>query len=284
MIQNLRQIRSRIRGIENVRKITRAMQMVSSAKLNQIKKKFYSANSYFLSLEAVLKDLLADSEKGVHPLLKKREEIRNVALCVMASDTGLCGTYNHNLLGLAEDFLGSYDKDKVRLIAVGREAFSHFTKKDFPVEKSYMGLYGRYVPKLADEIAKDLMDIFSSGEADEVYLAYTRFRSSLRHEPAIEKFLEVGPAGGRDRHCILEPGATAILEEMVPRYLFTKMRVAMLDAFTSEHSARMFAMKTATDNADDMIETLTLARNKARQAAITKEVVEIAMAAEAMRG
>ena len=284
MIQTLRQIRSRIKGAESIRKITRAMEMVSAAKLNRVKRALYASRPYFLELETVLGNLVADIGSGCHPLLEKRDTGSGVALCVMASDTGLCGTYNHTLLRFAETFLKNYDKNTVRVVPVGKEAFSYFSRKGFPVENSYVGSYGRYSKETCDTITKDLIEIFSKGKADEVYVAYTHFSSSLKHVPVIEKLLNIEPDKGLNKHYILEPDAKAILDELVPKYLFTKMQAIMLDAFTSEHASRMFAMKTATDNAEDMIDVLTLARNKARQFAITKEVIEIAMSAEAVKG
>lgn len=283
MIQTLRQIRTRIRSIENTRKITRAMEMISAAKLNRVKKMFYASRPYFFNLESILRGLLSDT-KCIHPLLEKRQERKNVALCVITSDTGLCGTHNHNLLRAASAFLESHNKNQIRLITVGKAAFSYFHKRDFFVENAYLGLYGRYSAQVSDSITKNLIDIFSSGEADEVYVAYTHFSSSLRHNPVVEKFLNIEFDEKRRVRYILEPNADDILEEMIPKFLITRMRVILLDAFTSEHSARMFAMHNATDNADGLIDTLTLARNKARQAAITKEVLEIAMSAEALKG
>jgi len=284
MIETLRQVKSRIRGAENIQKITRAMEMVSSAKLNRVKKALYASRPYLLALENILGNLMADIGSGHHPLLEKRDGMNGVALCVIASDTGLCGTYNHNLLRYAENFLKDLDKGPACIVPVGKEAFSYFNRLGFSIEKAYLGSYGRYSKETCDAITEHLIDIFLKARADEIYVAYTRFSSSLKHAPVIDRLLNIEPGSGRERRYILEPDARAILDEMVPEYLFTRMRVTMLDAFTSEHTSRMFAMKTATDNAEDMIDALTLARNKARQFAITKEVVEIAMSAEALRG
>jgi F-type H+-transporting ATPase subunit gamma len=284
MIQTLRQIRSRIKGAENIKKITRAMEMVSAAKLNRAKKTFYAYRPYFQALESVLKDLIAGIDPRIHPLLETRENKKSAALCVIASDTGLCGNYNHTVLRFAEAFLTNYDKNAVSIVPVGKEAFSYFSKRGFSIKNAYMGSFGRYSHETCDAVTKDLIEIFSTGRADDIYVAYTHFSSSLKHAPVVEKFLNISLDGGREKRYILEPDAAAILSEMVPKYLLTKMRVIMLDAFTSEHTSRMFAMKTATDNAVEMIDTLTLARNKARQFAITREVLEIAMSAEAVKG
>jgi len=282
MIQNLRQIKSRIKSIENTRKITRAMETISAAKLNRIKNSFYAARSYSASLEAALRRFLADTATE-NPLIKKRESVRNVALCVIGSDTGLCGPYNNDVIKQAEVFLGRYNKDSVRLLAVGREIFAYFKNKGYTVSRSYIGLYGRYSVKISQELVNELISVYLSGETDEAYIAYTHFSSNLRHMPVIEKFLDLDPADGKRMYYIFEPDADKIAEDMIPRYLISKMNTVIMDAFTAEHSARMLAMKIATDNADELIDTLTLARNKARQSQITREVVEIAMAAEAIK-
>jgi len=282
--QNLRQIRVRIKSIENTRKITRAMEMVSASKLSRVKAPFSLIRPYLAELESMLCNLLSDSPGLKNALLEKREKIKNSALCVVTSDTGLCGTYNDNVIKCAEQFLGGIKDHNVSVIAVGKEGHNHFQKKGFRVTGSYPGLYGRYSPKTADVITGDLKTMFISGEADEVHVAYSRFRASLRHPPAVEKLFAVEFTAKPGSGHIFEPPAEAMLDSMILRYATCKMRAILMEAFTAEHSARMLAMKTATDNADDLIKQLTLARNKARQFAITKEVLEISASAEALKG
>lgn len=282
MIENLPQIKLRIRSIAATRRITRAMEMISAAKLNRVKVLHYGANAYFTNLENIFNGLLADAKGLKHPLLQQRESVKIIALCVITSDTGLCGSYNHNVLRAADEFIERHSYCNIRLIAIGKEAAKHFREHEMLLN-SYVGLYGRYSAKLVETIAKDLVTIFTSEEADEIYIAHTKFSAALRHKPVVDKFLNIEPDYAREERHILEPDASALLEAMVPKYLFHKMRMILLDAFTAEHSARMLAMKTATDNADELIETLTLLRNKARQFAITKEVLEIAASAEALK-
>ncbi|MFH0764321.1 MAG: ATP synthase F1 subunit gamma [Candidatus Omnitrophota bacterium] len=283
MIQNLRQIKSRIKSVENTRKITRAMETISAAKLNRVKNSFYAARSYSASLEAVLKRFLSDITTPENPFIKKRERIKNIAVCIIASDTGLCGAYNNNIIKQTEAFLGDRDRQSVRLIAVGKQVFTHFKNKGYPVTREHIGLFGRYSLKISEELVSELTSIYLSEEVDEVYIAYTHFNANLRYNPVVEKFLGIDFEKGKRAYYIFEPDAQKILNDMIPRYLASKMNTIIMDAFTAEHSARMLAMKIATDNADELIDTLTLARNKARQSQITREVVEIAMAAEAVR-
>ena len=283
-LQNLRQIKIRIKSIENTRKITRAMEMVSVSKLKRTKALFYSIRPYLSALETMMQDLLSDSPGLENVLLQKRELVKNTALCVITSDTGLCGAYNNNMLRYAEKFLLELRRPDVSIIAVGKEAYAYFLKKGLRIENSYLGLYGRCSSSISDTIANDLVGLFTRREADEVYVAYSRFNPSLRHVPTVEKLLNIEPREEPRNFYTFERSAQAILDSILPKYISYKIRAIISEAFTSEHSARMLAMKTATDNAQDLIEQLTLARNKARQFAITKEVLEIAASAEALKG
>jgi len=282
-VQNLRQIKVRIKSIENTRKITRAMEMVSASKLSKIKASFYSIRPYLGALETMIYDLVSDSAGLKNALLERRSRIKNSVLCVITSDTGLCGAYNNNILKYAEKFLKEL-RGEVSIIAVGKEAYSFFQKKGFKIRNSYLGLYGRYSSKVSDAIAKDLVDLFTSRKADEVYVIHSHFSPSLRHVPTADKLLNIEPSKQSRNYYTFERSAQAILDSLLPKYITYKIRAIITEAFTSEHSARMLAMKTATDNARDLIEQLTLARNKARQFAITKEVLEIAASAEALKG
>lgn len=284
MTQSFRQLKDRIKSIENTRKITRAMEMVSASKLNRVKGAFFSSKSYFANLERILFDFLSDIEPVAHPLLEERQKKETITLMVIASDTGLCSTYNNNVLKAAKEFADKMSDRQVKVIAVGKEAFSYFRKFGYTIENSYLGIRGKFSETVAMDIATALADAFLSRSSDEVYIAYTHFSPNLRHAPVVEKFLNLGYPRKARRRYLLEPGKERILDELILKYLLDKIRLIMLDSMTAEHSARMLAMKLATDNADELIDTLTLLKNKARQAAITKEVLEIAMSAEALKG
>ena len=284
MTQSFRQLKDRIKSIESTRKITRAMEMVSAAKLNKAKTAFFSSRPYFSNITRILFNLLSDAESAVHSLLEKRSEIKKIAVVVVASDTGLCSTYNNNVLKLAKEFADKYPKERVKITAIGKEAFSYFKKEGYEVADSYLGLRGKFSEDVALDVTNALINAYVNRLADEVHIVYTHFRSNLRHAPVTEKFLNIEYEPKLRQYYILEPGREAILNDLISKYLLDKMRVILLDSLTAEHSARMLAMKLATDNADELIETLTLQKNKARQAAITKEVLEIAMSAEALKG
>lgn len=284
MTQALPAIKSRIRSVTNIRKITRAMEMVSMSKLNRVRSSLFAMRHYFAKLDTIMKDFLEFTGYDSHPLLEKRFETGRVGLCIITSDTGLCSMYNQAIIDQAEDFISKFKKEDIKLITVGKEGWHHFKREGFDIKKSYLELHGRYAAKASGNIASDLMNLFLNDEADAIFVAYTHFESTLRHRPRIEKFLNIehNDEGNRN-YLILEPDTAGVADYLLSRYISEKFRLVFLEALTSEHAARMFAMKTATDNADDLMETLTLLRNKARQAAITKEVIEIASGAEAMR-
>lgn len=284
MTQAITGIKMRMRSVANIRKITRAMEMVSMSKLNRVKAALFSMRNYFGRLESILNDFFEHTGHISHPLLEKREQGKKIGLCVITSDTGLCSTYNQAVIRTAEAFMSKFQKENIRMVTIGKEGNHHFKKSGFQIKSSYLELHGRYPGKLTYRMASDLVDLFLNQEADEVYIAYTHFESTLRHKPRIEKFvnIEYTDSGNKD-FLILEPDVKEVAEELIPKYLSEKFHLILLEALTSEHAARMFAMKTATDNADELMDTLTLLRNKARQAAITKEVIEIASGAEAMR-
>ena len=301
MILSLRQIKRRIKSVENTRKITRAMKMVSTAKFKRSEDMLYTGRPYYLKLDSILQKLLLSLKPGelrAHPLLEERAEKKNLAVCVITSDSGLCSAYNNNIIRVTEDFIKQRGKENIKLIAIGRKGFAYFARRDIKVAKSYIGFHGRYSPEVADKIAGDLVNIFLSGEADEVYIAHTHFGAATKYHTRVRKFLNIAPAtagvrtfeasksaaaeGGTE--FIAEPSIEKILGGLLPRYVSVKMRLILLDAFTSEHSARMIAMQTATKNAIELIDSLTLLRNKARQASITNEVLQVATAAEALKG
>jgi F-type H+-transporting ATPase subunit gamma len=284
MSQSLRNIKLRIKSVESTRKITRAMEMVSASKLSRMRQTLYAAKPYFEKVEILMHNVLKSSRNLEHPLIKKRERVKAVTLFIVSSDAGLCGAYNHNMIFTVENFLNKYPKESVDIVAIGREAFNYFKKRGYRISEVYEELHSRYSIEVATTMAESLKASFLDGKADEVYAVYTRFDSTLHHRPVVEKLLNIEPITTVGVEYIAEPSMDSVLDELLSWYLHEKVRIMILNSFTSEHSARMVAMKAATDNADELIDTLTLARNKARQAMITKEVIEVASAAEALKG
>lgn len=284
MIQSLRQIKSRIRTIENTKKLTRAMEMISVVKLNRSNTMLNTLQRYFLKIESLLTNILSGDKKAVHPFLEERSDTRKIALCLITTDMGLCGAYNHNIFRVTEKFLNRRKKDRVRLIVLGKKGFNYLRKKGFDILHSYIGLNGRFSNKVSDGIVKTLMDLFLSGEVSEVYIAYTKMGTAFRYIPVIEKFLNIDIHKGEKTEYIFEPNISRIIEELLPVYIANKMRIIILNAFASEHRARAVAMGEATENAKELLETMILLRNKVRQAGITKEMLEIISSAEALKG
>lgn len=286
MIQSLRSIKSRLRSVDNTKKITRAMEMVSAAKLNRVENLLVSSREYFAGLGSLLKNIILSEEEGFkHPLLETRNEKKAIALCLITSDTGLCSSYNNALIHSAEAFIQAQGgKARVKLITVGRKGFNYFRRLGFEIPYFYLGTFGRYSDKISAEILKALTDIFLSKAADDVYVAYTHFESKARRRPVVEKFLNIEFGGSARQQYIFEPGKERILERLIPKFIENKMRLILLDAFASEHATRMIAMEMSTSNATELIGNLILLRNKARQASITKEVLEVISSAEALKG
>lgn len=284
MLSSLRQIKSRIRSVENTRKVTRALEMISVSKLRRHRELRARSVRYAEKLEGLLRDILSDEKATDHPLLKEIPDGPGLALCVVTSDTGLCGTYNHTVLRAAEEFLHPYDPRLVRLVTLGRKGFIYFKKQKFNIVRSFIGLNGRYTGAVAGELLDSLTRLFLSGEVQGVYLAYAQVASASRYTAVLEKILNIeAPRERQDRH-IFEPTRDSILEEVISQYLFFKIKGMLLHAFTSEHQARAIAMGEATQNAGELLEKLIMQRNKVRQSSITKEILEIISSAEALKG
>ncbi len=295
MVQSLKSIKSRIRGITSTKKLTRAMEMISVSKLKRAENMLNKSRPYFLKIESFLKNILSGNIKTAHPWLENRPDKQRVALCLVTSDTGLCGSYNHAVLNTAEEFLKGYKPDNVKLVTFGKKGFSYFNKKGFSISYSYIGLNGRYSAASAEKVAKDLEGLFLSKEVDEVYIAYTHIGDNHRASPVLEKLFNIEyKKGGDEGSCvsiqsgvgglIFEPSIARVLEELLPVYVFSKMRIAFLNAFTAEHKARAVAMGEATKNARELLEGLILLRNKIRQSNITREIIEVISSAEALKG
>lgn len=284
MIQSLRTIKNRIKSIENTRKVTGALELISIAKFRKMEKVLSAGRPYLARLESLTGRLSGAAEAFAHSLFEQRKGANMIALCVVASDSGLSGAYNNNVLRAAEKFMAGYGKEAVSLVTVGRKAFVYFRKRDYTVVESFIGLNARYAEEAGSKIRTALTDLFLARRVDAVYAAYTRFETGLVYKPVVERLLPLkltAPSGAED--ILLEPDASAILAELIPRYCAMKLRCVFLESFTSEHAARAVAMKKATDNARELLHGLILMRNKVRQARITQDIMEIISSAEALK-
>ena len=281
----LRTLRRRIRSVQNTQQITKAMEMVAAAKLRRAQSRALSARPYAAKITEMLSNLAGAASELDHPLFKVRE-VRNVALVLVTSDRGLCGAFNANLVRAAERRLRQSASGSVRLVLVGRKGRDYFRRRKHPVLAIHTPVPAEARVEFARELTQDLIARFVAGEVDRVEVMFTRFISALNRRVVNEPFLPVGAeraAGGAGATTLFEPDAESIFAELLPRYAAAKLFAALADALASEHSARMIAMGSARKNAGELIDVLVLRRNRLRQAAITKELLDIVGGAEALK-
>ncbi|MEO6940150.1 MAG: ATP synthase F1 subunit gamma [Candidatus Kapaibacterium sp.] len=297
----LREIKRRIVGVKSTAKITQAMKMVAAAKLRRAQDGINAARPYSRALEMLLKDVLRSvtEETGKSPLLygRKHEEpnMDRVLLIVITSDRGLAGAFNSGLIRFAEnrihDEYSEHQKSgRLNLITVGRRGTDHFTKRGYPILDRYVGIFTKLEFATARAIKNQAVDLFNRGECDRVEIIYNMFKSVVAQKPSAERLLPVldesVTSGGTDTEenleYIFEPEPDSILNVLVPSHLETMIWKALLESNAAEQGARMTAMDSATRNARDLVNALQLSFNKARQAAITKEILEIVGGAEAL--
>ena len=301
---SLRQIRSRLRSIQNTKQIMRAMQLVSGSKLKRAQGKLIQARATLEFLDGLLQRVLAaegrpERSRGTstpslkHPLCASSTPGPST-LVLFTSDTGLCGSYNTNLIQMAESFLDRDSLKRTQLVYIGKKGHRHFTKRGRAAAASYLDLAGRPDLAKAEAIGRALMEQFLLGATGSVHLLYSRFLSAAVYRPTLMQWLPIQLAATSQSpshpvtqspadEYIFEPSPARVFEDLLPRWALAKFQLVMLEAFTSEHSARMIAMKNATDNAEEILKALTTQRNKIRQASITKEISEIVGTAEALK-
>jgi F-type H+-transporting ATPase subunit gamma len=278
-------LRRRIRSIQGTTKIVRAMEMVATAKMRRTQQQALAGRPYTEKIRQVIANIAVEPGiKGkILPLLEKRE-VKKIALIHIGTDRGLCGGLNTNLnRAVAEFILGQ--KAPVSIITIGRKAraFARIAKLD--VRAEFTGISDRATMQETMSISRVVMDDYSNGEADLVYLAYPRFVSTVVQKPTIEVLLPIEPATlppGQVAEYIYEPDPFTVLNELLPRFVEMEVYHAVLELIASEQSARMVAMRNAGDNAEDLIKDLSLSLNKARQEMITKEICDISGGAEAL--
>jgi F-type H+-transporting ATPase subunit gamma len=284
---SLKTIRKRIGSVKNTQQITKAMKMVAAAKLRRAQEAAQAARPYAEKLAELLQTVAARAGEVEHPLLARREVERTIDLLVITSDRGLCGGYNANLIRAAETFIRAHGDATIRVTAIGNKGFAHFRKRSTGVLEQHTHLHAGPDHALALQLAARVARDFVADATDGVYLVYSRFRSALSQVPTVEQILPIvaaptAVAGAGDY--IYEPDPLTLLDRLLRQYITTVIDRAFLESIASEHGARMTAMENATVNASDMIDRLTLDMNRARQAAITTELMEIVSGAEALKG
>ena len=287
---NLKDIRRRIGSVKKTQQITRAMRMVAAAKLRRAQEAIESARPYAKRMRETLAEVAASQSGGAeHPLLAARESVRKIDFVIITSDRGLCGAFNANVLKRAEAEIAALtpSTESIGLLLFGRKGIEFFNRRrGRQVVRSHPG-----VPRVdyshAAAVAARVAERFLSGEADEIVLVHSEFVSTLTQRPRVVRLLPLAPDQNPDPSEVkppftIEPDAEAFLKQLAPKALEVEIYRALLESQAGEHAARMTAMESATRNSDDMISRLTLQYNRARQAAITKELVEIVSGAEAL--
>ena len=301
---NLKQIRTHIASVQSTGKITKAMNMVATSKLKKAKEAVVATRPYVSELISVIEHLVVKTDASRHPLLRNPDEKKNIVLIVISGDKGLCGAYNHNIVKRAQKFVDENidSHEKIYLVFVGRKAYDAMRKLDNPkIEKHLMeNAWGRSVSELGLAISKQLCERFESCEIDEAFVLYTVFKSAIAQSVVLDAVLPIQSiitncdADGKsllsedektkldDTSYIYEPSNHEILDLLLPRAVSIHVQRSLLESLASENGARMTAMDSASKNATEMIGKLTLQYNRARQAAITNELIEVVSGAEAL--
>jgi F-type H+-transporting ATPase subunit gamma len=284
---SLKSLRKRIATVRSTQKITKAMKMVAAAKLRRAQEAAERARPYSDKVSELFGAVVADLDASAHPLLARRDEQR-IELVVVTSDRGLCGGYNANLLRRADAFVRERPGVRVDLTPVGRKAVESCRRRGLPIAGERTDVMNQPIIEASRALAEAASQRFANGETDAVYLLYSRFRSAVSQIPTVTQVLPVtrpeADVLARPADYIFEPERPDLLAALLPRYVETLFKQALLESIASEHGARMTAMENATNNASDMIERLTLSMNRARQATITTELMEIVSGAEALKG
>jgi F-type H+-transporting ATPase subunit gamma len=286
-----RLLRRRIRSFQSMKKITKAMELISASRIIKAQAKVAAARPYSEQITEVIRNLTAAGAGSGQPLLTPREDVRNVGFIIVSADRGLAGGYNSGIIRLAERALQQEVAAgrNYSLMLVGKKAVAYFKYKGYRIDASFTGFSDNPSYENAREVADEVIRRFSEGELDQVELCYNQFLSLATQRPIVRRFLPMEAAAvtesaatGPTADYEYEPEPGAILEQIVPRYVESRLFAAMLDAAASEHAFRQRAMKAATDNADELIKVLNRQMNRARQDSITTEIIEIASGAEAL--
>jgi len=293
----LREIRRRIASVQSTQQITKAMKMVAAAKLRRAQENIFAARPYARKMNDLLRHLVTKVDPNLHPLLARRE-VGHVALIVVTSDRGLCGAFNVNLIraGMTriETVYREYNEEKrLKIIPVGKKGYDFFVRRGIDVTPKHVGVFSRLGFHHAQQIMGEIIEAYRLGKVDKVEVIYNEFKSVLRQNIVVEQLLPIPPeefAASREERApqalvdyIYEPNSSELINALIPKHLNFQMWRILLESNAAEQGAKMTAMDNATENANELIGLLRLQYNKARQAAITKELLEIVSGAEALR-
>ncbi|MDQ0189420.1 ATP synthase F1 subunit gamma [Alicyclobacillus cycloheptanicus] len=287
MPQNTRDIKRSIKSKQDTAKITKAMEMVSAAKLRRVQEAVQLSKPYLAKMQSMLANVSKSARYVKHPLLAERP-VKRTGYLVITGDRGLAGAYNAQVIKLALAQFRSKDKSSYSIYAVGRRGRDFFVRHGYPVAGEVIGLPDSPTYHSVNALAEQVVSAYAEEQFDELYFIYNEFINAVSQVPVVKKVLPLSNVESDDAaqgtvQYLYEPDAETVLHALLPKYAETLVYQAVLDAKASEHAARMTAMGNATDTANEMIEKLTLALNRARQAAITTQIVEIVGGAEALK-
>ncbi|PYS07175.1 MAG: ATP synthase F1 subunit gamma [Acidobacteria bacterium] len=281
---NLLDIRRRIRSVKNTQQLTKAMKTVAAAKLRRAQERVFSARPYAGQLRNVLGNLTVRIENIAHPLLEIRPEER-ILLVIVTADRGLCGAFNSNIMRVAQSFMREHSSQALSLAMVGRKGRDFFRRRGFPIRSEFVNIFSRLDYGHAKDISEAIVRAYSNAEVDAAYVVYNEFKSVIQQRVVVEKLLPLSRSELREtepqRDYIFEQPPQEIFNRLLPRYVEIQIYRALLESAASEHGARMASMDTASRNAGEMIDMLTLNMNRIRQAAITREIIEVVSGAGA---
>jgi len=285
---SLKDIKKRIGSVKNTQQITKAMKMVSAAKLRRAQEAVVAARPYAQKMQDVLANLALKEDPESHPLLQKRGKERALVI-LMTADRGLCGAFNSSVSKAAERFVKDNPEgyEQLDVMVIGRKGNEYLKRRGVNIIKVYENIMGKITYATASLIGQEVVEMFSSEKYDAVYVVYNAFRSAISQVPTIDQLLPIVPReveeGSHVADYLYEPSSSAVLEQILPKNVEVQIFRGLLESVASEQGARMSSMDSASKNAGEMIRKLTLQYNRARQAAITKELMEIISGAEAIK-
>jgi F-type H+-transporting ATPase subunit gamma len=290
---NLKEVRTRIESVKSTQQITSAMKLVAASKLRKAQRAILQLRPYAQKLQEFLQGMSAGLDQTDEAVYTKERDIKKVLIVVVTSNRGLCGAFNANVIKQAVNLIhtsykDAYEREDVSLYCIGKKGAEHFSRHQYPVVKENLALFDDLNYENAIPIAEELMQDFAEKKYDRIDIIYNQFKNAAVQVLLTEQFLPILPpeddGSGLQVDYIFEPNKEQIIEELVPKSLKIQFFKAVLDSFASEHGARMTAMHMATDNATELLKELKLSYNKARQASITNEILEIVSGAEALKG
>jgi F-type H+-transporting ATPase subunit gamma len=275
-MSTLRALRKRLQSIKSIKQLTRAMEMVAASRLHVAQVKAKKSQPFIHKINTIISLLSSLSRDFTHPLFEQKK-VKKTGVLVISADMGLCGSYNKDVISATNQFLKNYDPAQIELILIGHKAVNYYKHRQWPIFFQMLDWGEKMTFPKVKNLTNQLVNWFLSGELDEIWFIYTHYISMMSRKVTTKKFLNIEKPSEKSTSLdyIIEPSLPEVYGEILSRYCLTTVQTALNESYASELAARVFAMKAASKNADEMVDKLTLLRNKVRQAGITKEMIEI---------